>query len=124
MRLDKKFGTTKWQDVEKLELDQLDEYATFTDQGKDGKRPPGYNRVSGHFVYDMKQDGRHKARYVAGGHLTPVQLESVYSSVVSLRSVRLVTFLAELNDLKLRGTDIGNAYLEEKLYIIKLKYLI
>ena len=122
MRLDKKFGTTKWRDAEKLELSQLDEYDTFTDQGKDGIRPPGYNRITGHFVYDMKHDGRHKARYVAGGHLTPVPLESVYSSVVSLRSVRLVTFLAELNGLDLWGTDVGNAYLEaktnEKLYII------
>ena len=38
--------------------------------------------------------------------------DSVYSSVVSLRSLRLVTFLAELNGLELMAGDIGNAYLE------------
>ena len=49
-------------------------------------------------------------------------MESVYSGVVSLRGLRLVMFLAELNKLLLWGGDVGNAYLEalikEKLYII------
>ena len=68
-----------------------------------------------------RTDGRHKARLVADGHLTEVPLESVYSGVVSLRGFRLVLFLAELNNLELWATDIGNAYLEaftsEKVYI-------
>ena len=41
---------------------------------------------------------------------TPV--DSVYSGVVSLPGLRLVTFLAELNRMDLWGTDIGNAYQE------------
>ena len=73
-------------------------------------------------VYDVKHDGRHKSRLVAGGHLTDTPIESVYSGVVSLRSLRLVIFLAELNGLEVWGADIGNAYLEaktkEKVYII------
>ena len=44
-------------------------------------------------------DGRYKSRVVAGGHLTKTPAESIYSGVVSLRGVRLVVFLAELNDL-------------------------
>ena len=60
----------------------------------------------------MKHGRRHKARLVAGGHLTDDPIESVYSSVVSLRSLRLVIFLAELNQLDLWGADVGNAYLE------------
>ena len=59
---------------------------------------------------------------VADGHLTDVPLTSVYSGVVSLCGIRMVTFLAELNSLSLWATDIGNAYLEaetsEKVYII------
>ena len=59
---------------------------------------------------------------VADGHLTDVPLDSVYSSVVSLRGLRLVLFLAELNGLDTCATDIGNAYLEaetkEKVCII------
>jgi hypothetical protein len=49
---------------------------------------------------------------VADGHLTDNPLESVYSGVISLRGLRIVTFLSELNGLDLWATDIGNAYLE------------
>jgi len=69
----------------------------------------------------VKHGGRSKSRLVAGGHLTEVPTESVYSSVVSLRGVRIVIFLAELNKLKIWQTDVGNAYLEaktdEKVYV-------
>jgi Reverse transcriptase (RNA-dependent DNA polymerase) len=73
-------------------------------------------------VYDVKHDGRHKSRLVAGGHLTDPNTDSVYSSVVSLRGIRLVTFLSQLNNLELWGTGVGNAYLEattkERVYIV------
>jgi Reverse transcriptase (RNA-dependent DNA polymerase) len=49
---------------------------------------------------------------VADGHLTEVQLESVYCVVDSLHRFRLFLFLSELNNLELWATDIGNAYLE------------
>jgi hypothetical protein len=65
-----------------------------------------------HLIYDCKHDGRHKVRMVADGHLTDIPLESMYSRVVSLCRLRIVTFLAELNGLDLWATDIGNAYLE------------
>ena len=59
---------------------------------------------------------------MAGGHLTDTPVENVYSGVVSLRSLRIVLFLAEYFQLETWGADIGNAYLEaktkEKLYII------
>jgi hypothetical protein len=46
----------------------------------------------------------------------------VYSGVVSLCGLRIITFLAKLNGLDLWATDIGNAYLEaftmEQNYII------
>ncbi len=70
----------------------------------------------------MKHDGHHKSRLVANGHLTEVPLDSIYSGVVSLHGICLLVFLAELNDLDIWATDIGNAYLEaetqEKVYII------
>jgi hypothetical protein len=59
---------------------------------------------------------------VAGGHLTPVPPKSVYSRVVSLRSLCIAVFLAKLNSMKLWGADIGNAYLEakaqEKVFVV------
>ena len=62
------------------------------------------------------------------GYKTPLdkndhpELENIYSGVVSLRNLRLVIFLGELNTLDIWGADIGNAYLEaftdQQLYII------
>jgi Reverse transcriptase (RNA-dependent DNA polymerase) len=82
----------------------------------------GYKKIQVHLIFDVKHDGRHKARLVADGHLTDIPLESVCSGVVSLQGFRIVLFLAELNHLKIWATDIDNAYLEaltsEKVYII------
>ena len=121
LELDAANGNTRWQDTEKLELDQIDECDTFLDKGKDGGPGLGYKRINVHFVYAAKHDGRHKSRLVAGGHLTETPIDSVYSSVVSLKGIRILTFLAELNDCETWATDIGNAYLEsftqEKVYI-------
>ena len=84
--------------------------------------PVGHKKIRVHPVYAIKHDGRHKARLVADGHLTDIPMESVYSGVVSLKGLRLVIFLAELNGLKLVATDIGNVHLEahtkEKLVIV------
>ena len=60
----------------------------------------------------MKHDGRHKARLVADRHLTDVPLSRVHSGVSSLRGIRMVLFIAELNRLDSWGPDIGNACLE------------
>ena len=124
MRLDERNGNKRWKEAIDTEMKQIDEYETFNDHGlaKDRKPPDGYKKIRVHLVFDIKHDGRHKARLVADGHLTDVPLESVYSGVVSLRGFRLVIFLAELNGLETWSTDIGNAYLEsftrEKVYIV------
>ena len=122
MELDRENGNNLWRESELKELAQIDEYDTFTDLGKGAHPGKDYKRINVHIVYAVKHDGRRKSRLVAGGHLTDTPIESVYSSVVSLRGIRLVTFLAELNEMELWGTDIGNAYLEsytqEKVYIV------
>jgi hypothetical protein len=122
MQLDLKNGNTLWQEATNLEMSQ--EYDTFKDLGHtDTSSPPtGYKKIRTHLVYDCKHDSRHKAQMVADGHLTNIPLESVYSSVVSLRGLQIDIFLAELNGLDLWATDIGNAYLEaftmERYYIV------
>ena len=128
MRLDKENGNTHWQDAMDLELTQIHEYKVFKDTGKaqfhNGKVviPDGFQKIRVHFVYAVKHDGRFKARLVADGHLTKEPVESIYSGVVSLRSLRVVVFLSQLNNLEIWGADVGNAYLEaytdEKLCII------
>ena len=122
IQIDAENGNTRWQDAMTLELNQLNEYDTFKDLGKGARAPTDYKKIQVHFVFAVKHDGRHKARLVAGGHLTDVPIDSVYSGVVSLRTLRMVIFLAELNGLEVYSADVGNAYLEattrEKVYII------
>lgn len=120
--LDAENGNKLWGDAIKAEIDQLHEYKTFRNLGRGAKAPQGYKRINVHLVFDVKESLKRKARMVAAGNLTDPPKDSVYSGVVSLRSLRLVTFLAELNDLKLMAADIGNAYLEaytkEKVYVV------
>ena len=111
MWIDEKNGTTKFADAEAFELKQLQGYDSFKDLGKGAPVPEGYKAIPCHFVYDVKHDGRHKARFVAGGHRTDTPVDSVYSSVTSLEGIRIITLIAELNDLSLWSTDVGNAYL-------------
>jgi hypothetical protein len=124
MQFDLKNGSMLWQEATNLEMSQLAEYDTFKDLGhKDTAPPPtGYKKIRTHHIYDCKHEGRHKAWMVADGHLTDISLESMYSGVVSLRGLRIVTFLAKLNGLDLWATDIGKAYLEaftmERNYIV------
>jgi hypothetical protein len=122
MEYDRENGNTRWRDSEVMEVEQLHEYSVFGDKGFGGSKPTGYKMIRCHLVYDVKHDARHKSRLVAGGHLTDTPLDSVYSGVVSLRSVRMIAFLAEHNEMELWATDIGNAYLEaytsEKVCII------
>eukprot|EP00957_Ditylum_brightwellii_P017509 1319409-Ditylum_brightwellii.AAC.1 len=53
--------------------------------------------IPAHLVYDVKQDGRCKARLVAGGHITGHNTNTYYSSIVLLRAMRMMIFLVELN---------------------------
>ena len=85
IRLDKENSNTHWQDAMDLELTQIHEYKVLKDT--------------------VKHDEKFKARLVADGHLTK-------EPVVSLRSLRMVVFLSQLNDFEIWGADVGNAYLE------------
>jgi hypothetical protein len=118
VHIDRQNGNTKY--GVKLESDSVHGYNVFIDKGS--TVPAGYQKICVHLVFDVKHDGRHKARLVADGHLTNVPLESVYSGIVSLRGIHILVFLAELNKLEHWATDIGNAYLEattsKKVYIV------
>ena len=120
--IDKDNGNTLWKDGIRRELDQIFSYQTFCDLGKGGSPGAEYKKIKVCFVFDVKADGKRKGRLVARGDMTPEPDESVYSSVATLWSLRIVAFLAELNGLMLMQGDIGNAYLEsythEKVYFI------
>ena len=88
--LDQQNGNTKWQDAEYAEIQQLMDYQFAQDRGSADSKPLDHQKIRCRMVYAVKHDGRHKARFVAGGHLTQPPDNSVYSSVVSLRSLRII----------------------------------
>ena len=132
LEFDKENNNTKWADATRDEMDCIKEQQVFT-KGQRAKwdsnhkkilnAPPNHQKIRVNLIFAVKYNGRHKARLVADGSLTPEPAENIYSGVVSLRHLRLVIFLGELNNLELWGADIGNAYLEahtqEKLFIIR-----
>jgi hypothetical protein len=89
--------------AEYSELTSILGYHTFKDRGHHttASIPSGYKKITVHFVYEVKLDGRHKARLVAGGHITDTPIDSVYSTVISFKGVQFVIFAAELNYLLL-----------------------
>ena len=120
--LDKEKGNILWQDVIQRELDQISSYKSFHNIGIGVSPGPDLKKIKVKFAFDCKADGCRKGRLVAWGDMTPEPEESVYSSVVTLRSLCIVVFLAELNGLNLMQGDIGNTYLEsytqEKVYFV------
>jgi Reverse transcriptase (RNA-dependent DNA polymerase) len=110
-KLDKKNNNTKWQAMQE-EINSLLDYSTFEDKGK-LKYLTGYKNIRVNFVFAAKHNLHHKARLVAGGHLTdPNTNVNTYSSVVSLCSMRIAIAAAELNELDIMVGDVSFVYLE------------
>ena len=131
LEFDKENNNTMWADATRDEMDCIKEEDVFTtcqrakwdsNHKKILNAPSNHQKIRVNLIFVVKYNGRHEARLDADGSLTLKPVENIYSGVVSLRCLRLVIFLGELNDLELWGADIGNAYLEaytnEKLFII------
>ena len=100
--------TDFWQKAIEKEMKNVRPAYEFAE---DGKVPIGYKEIPLHMVFDIKMDLTRKCREVAGGHVTDPPKESVYSSVVTRESVRIIFTIAALNDLDVLAADIQNAYL-------------
>eukprot|EP00978_Attheya_sp_CCMP212_P034976 scaffold149828_cov60-Attheya_sp.AAC.1 len=119
--IDLENGDTQWMDSVCLEMKNvriaLEEY--------DGNPEEliGFEEITGHLVFDVKlgENFRRKARYCADGHKTGAPSSVTYSTVVSRDSVRILLTIAALNDLKILGADVQNAFLtasnKEKVWI-------
>ena len=93
MELDRQNDDTIWRDA--IEIDE-------------------FTRIPYHFVFDVKFNGRQKARLVAGGNHTTPPKEDIYSGVVGIESICIGLLIAELNGLQVCAADIGNAFLYGK----------
>jgi hypothetical protein len=109
--LDNRNGNTKWTDAIKEEMDSLQKFNTFKDVGK-VPFLADHKKIVVHFVFAVKDDLSHRARLVAGGHLTDPTTDGTYSSVVSFCSMRIAIVAAELNNLDIMVGDVSSTYLE------------
>ena len=82
-------------------MSQKKEYSTFRDFRIYGKPPSSYKKIRAYLVFEINHNGSYRTRLVVDSNLTDIPLTSIYSRVVSLYSIRIVTFLSELNQLKL-----------------------
>ena len=116
IQLNESNKNTKWQDVIAAEQDHQIEHETYKDLSRKTKAKPTPNlkKTMIHFIYGIKHDGLHNARISLHSYLTSTPLISAYSGVVSLKEIRVVLVLSELNGIKSWEKDIGNACLEAK----------
>ena len=110
MEIDQKNGNTMWRDV--LALEMFNVGVAFEILEEVQPAPAGWNKASGHLIWDVKMDFTRKARWVLDGHKTPDPIGSTFAGVVSRESVRIAFTYAALNDLQVFAADICNAYLQ------------
>ena len=98
----------------RISFEKLDDVST--DMMRKGETEPGYEPVNVHMIFHINMDGEftRKARLVADGHTIAPPSSIIYSSVVSVESVRISFLLASLNELDIFACDIGNACLNVK----------
>ena len=96
LEIDWQMGTDFWRKAIEKEMKNVMPAFQFTE---DGKIPIGYKHIDCHMIFDIKMDLTRKAWLVAGGHQMDPPKESVYSSIISKDSVRIILMIAALNDL-------------------------
>jgi hypothetical protein len=103
-RIDTANGNTFWRDAIKLEMVNVGIAFEVLEEGVSA--PPGWHKVTGHLIFDVKMDFTRKARWVLDGHKTPDPIGiSNYAGVVSRESVRITFTYAVLNGLDVCGYD-------------------
>ena len=82
-----------------------------TEMGNHLETLSDYTRIPYHIVFDVKFDGRRKARLVCNESKTTPPKEDIYSGVVGIENVRLTFLIAEMNNLDICAAHIGNTFL-------------
>lgn len=120
LAIDKKNGDDFWSKA--LAKEMLNVGIAFDILEDDVSMPVGWDKVTGHIIFDVKMDFTRKARWVLDGHKTADPVCSTYAGVVSRESVRIALTYAALNGVDVFAADIRNAFLQapssQKHYII------
>ena len=111
-KIDELNGDTLWWDAICKEMNNArPAFEVF--KGKEDDIPKDYQFMWCHVIFDKKfrENFLHKARLLAGGHMTDTPNTLTYSSVISHDSVCIALTIAALNELSVMACDIQNAYL-------------
>ena len=90
VRLDGEAGNRRWQEAIEQEVNALIKYDCFDFKTPNYKPSAEYQYCRLHFVYDIKQDLRYKARLVCNGSLRDPRGMSTRANVVKTVSVRFL----------------------------------
>ena len=79
--------------------------------------PPGRKAIKCRWVFDIKSDGRKRARLVAKGfsQVEGIDFNEIFSPVVRYESVRILLALAALENWYITAVDVKTAFLYGKL---------
>ena len=123
VRLDKVNNDNLLEGAMDKEIGSINTFKIFIILEENEHIPTGYKRIPYHMIFDVKFDGRRKARLVARAHRAPeVHIEEIHSGVVSMETIRTAFVLASLNNLEVCAADVSTAFLyggkREKVYFI------
>jgi hypothetical protein len=111
----KAIGTSlegKWAEAVTKEMDGLQRLCVFEYHSPDTRfnRKDGWQFAPMHMIFDIKADGRFKARLCVGGNVLDVSTHTTYSSTIQDVSVRLLMVIAAQNGLFMMTADVANAF--------------
>jgi hypothetical protein len=110
IQLDRENGNSLWKDGLSLKMTNVG--VAFEVLEPIQPVPPGWHKVTGLLVWDVRMDFTRKARWVLDGHKTPDPIGSTYAGVVSRESVHIAFTYAALNGVDICAANIRNAYLQ------------
>ena len=113
----------KWTNAINSEMEAMSTYDVFKILPSNAKVPFGHTCISLMMTFDVKPDECHKARFVAGGHVTKdIPHQEAYAFIIHAKNLRLLFLLSAINNQKLVASDVSNAYLNvrtnEKVFSI------
>jgi len=110
-----------WRAAMQKEIDMFKKLGT----GEIVERPDGRKVIKGKWVFNVKNDGTKKARYVARGDYQEPYLDyspsKTYAAKLLMRSLLIITAFAACSGATLSHIDISSAYLhavlDEEIYV-------
>ena len=102
----------KWATAVTKEMDGLERLCVFDYHPPNTRfnRKDGWQFAPMHMIFDIKADGRYKARLCVGGNVLDCSAHTTYSSTIQDVSVRLLMVIAAQNGLHMMTADVANAF--------------